>query len=523
MRSDIALAGLTEGIRFVSVDVETTPSDAGTRIISVGVVPWSHGGGTGKGTEFLVNPGVPIENTHIHGLANDTVANEPDFADVCGDISTKLTTRGPNERIVLVAHYARFDIPVLRSEFARAGMELPDLPVLDTWLLARHLDIKAGRFNLTSLTRHFGIPLDNHHNALADATATSALLVALLREAATQGHSVFEALHSTSHHDRRNTGDYDAASGSRAARRDAGSSFIYIERPIEHSATHTKMVSRPSAAALAQWLDGARECVQLRCPLLMGRCEQLPAGHEEVVPALVDELVGHLGSEDSVSANTVLGAICRLCARYLTTRNEAEDFYGTLAEALRGNARCARSGSEPTDACPDCRADRSCPADTWVQWVAGPSLRRSNFTRWLDKWTQPGGHLDATASTRPLLAQAQLASMYEVLKEKQADTTSVVDAAVRLNLVDPRLALADTRRIADTLGAQAGEERASSHLERRNGSTDRAWFDVDDYRNTLAARVAAAAKPRQERRYRLGRSRPDGSGSIRRFTKPPEG
>ena len=367
-------------------------------------------------------------NTHIHGLANDTVANEPDFADVCGDISTKLTTRGPNEHRPCCPLRTVRHSRAPRSEFARAGMELPDLPSWTRRLLARHLDIKARRFNLTSLTRHFGIPRTTTTTPSPMRLPHPPCLSHSCVKLATQGHSVF----GTSQHLPPPT-----TGGTRGLRRrqrfvryrDAGSSFIYIERPIRHSATHTKMVSRPSAAARAQV---NRRCTQMRpvaLPPADGTLRTTPRRARGSRSSTGGRTGWHLGSEDSVSANTVLGAICRLCARYLTTRNEAGRLLRDARRSLRETPAFARSGSgeqmraltvERTAPAPPTRGSSG-----WQVLAREKQLhpvnRQMDATR--RAWTPP-------PATRPASARNGCASMYECWKEKQADTTSVVDAAV---------------------------------------------------------------------------------------------
>lgn len=58
MRADLSYAALTRNARFVAVDVETTDSDEGVHVISVGVVPWA--GGQSRGAfELFATPAAP--------------------------------------------------------------------------------------------------------------------------------------------------------------------------------------------------------------------------------------------------------------------------------------------------------------------------------------------------------------------------------------------------------------------------------------------------------------------------------
>jgi DNA polymerase-3 subunit epsilon len=69
----------------------------------------------------------------------------------------------------------RFDRQFLECEFTRIGYAFPDCYALCT------LQLAGGK--LVDCCRDFGVPLDDAHQALADARAAAGLLVCLLREA----------------------------------------------------------------------------------------------------------------------------------------------------------------------------------------------------------------------------------------------------------------------------------------------------------------------------------------------------
>lgn len=89
MRPEVAYQSLVTRRRFVVVDVETTPSDDGVRVISIGLVPHIPDQTTRsrkrtvKATQsvgarsWLLDPGAPIETASTHGITDADVAGCP--------------------------------------------------------------------------------------------------------------------------------------------------------------------------------------------------------------------------------------------------------------------------------------------------------------------------------------------------------------------------------------------------------------------------------------------------------------
>jgi DNA polymerase-3 subunit epsilon len=176
-----ALADLT----FTVVDLETTgwsPQEAG--VTEVGAVRFRAGQVLGEVT-MLVNPGTPVpaEITELTGLTDDMLAAAPAMAAVLPAVLAF------SQGSVIVAHNAPFDIGFLTAACQAAHLTWPVVPVLDTLPLARALvdSDEVPDCKLTTLTRHFEVPHEPHHRALADARATAALLGIFLDRAAARG------------------------------------------------------------------------------------------------------------------------------------------------------------------------------------------------------------------------------------------------------------------------------------------------------------------------------------------------
>lgn len=160
---------------FAVVDVETTGLSPlrGHRIVEIAVVSCRPDGTVEDFWHTLVDPGVDVGPSRVHGLVATDVIGAPTFDDIAGDIAARLEGR------VLVAHNASFDVGFLRIEFARAGHEPPKWPMLCTMALADRASPGPGRSLAAACAAH-EIPLENAHSAREDALATAALLHAQL-------------------------------------------------------------------------------------------------------------------------------------------------------------------------------------------------------------------------------------------------------------------------------------------------------------------------------------------------------
>ncbi len=375
---EVALRRLTRRTRWVVLDVETTNSDQGKRILSVGINQWRMDPTTSQPTpaptEWWVDPGLPVENTRIHHITTQLLAERKavPFTHYLTKLDKILTARR-GEQVVLVAHYARFDVGVLHLEYARAGRTLPDVAVLDTWSLARWLDVGASRYNLTALLAAYGLRVTQHHNAAADAYDTAELLRKLLSAAADQQVCDFDADHPTKRKEPvlRRTGDYPAAPPNRGTRATRRSRFTFIERPKTHQQAHKAQPKKPTPADLDSWLRDARSCAELRCPGLPGKVDALRVGREQMAAEFLTDWEHHLAADDPAAANTSLGAALLLLPK-VTRAGDAPGWLALWEPKLRAASRCASGGpaTEPVDGCPECRADRACPADAWTQTAA---------------------------------------------------------------------------------------------------------------------------------------------------------
>jgi DNA polymerase-3 subunit epsilon len=174
-----------DNVEFLVVDVETTGlSTANDVILQVGAVITDADGRIKRRFSTYVRPGngqLPWDTPHppaheIHGITND---------DVNRGLSTRRALRRLRrlaKRRVLVAHNAKFDYGFITSESQRHSIALEVHSPVCTLELSRKLDPKrAESHRLATLCERYGIPLDNAHDALCDATATAQLLSILIK------------------------------------------------------------------------------------------------------------------------------------------------------------------------------------------------------------------------------------------------------------------------------------------------------------------------------------------------------
>lgn len=123
----------------------------------------------------LINPEQPIQPfvVNLTGINNEMLRNAPKFFEVAKRI-VEITSD-----CVLVAHNAKFDYRILRTEFRRLGFDF-ERKSLCTVELSQKLIPGQQSYSLGKLVRALGIPLSGRHRASGDAQATVKLFKMLL-------------------------------------------------------------------------------------------------------------------------------------------------------------------------------------------------------------------------------------------------------------------------------------------------------------------------------------------------------
>jgi len=162
---------------LISFDLETTGLDIQKdRIIEISCVK-IHPGGQKEILTHRVNPGVPIspEASAVHGITDADVKNEPRFQKLAAEYSAFL-----EESDLTGFNLERFDLPLLKNEFARCGIDFgtKEVNVID----AQKIFFKKEPRTLTAAYKYYcDKELTDAHSAQADAEATAEILMAQIQ------------------------------------------------------------------------------------------------------------------------------------------------------------------------------------------------------------------------------------------------------------------------------------------------------------------------------------------------------
>lgn len=163
---------------IIFFDLETTGTNiTNDRIVEISLIKVMPDGQENSRTR-RVNPGMPIpaEATAVHGISDDDVANEPRFEQIARSLAAIFQgcdIAGFNSN--------RFDIPMLKQEFDRAGVELnlSDAKFIDVQTIFHKREPR----NLVAAYKFYcNADLENAHSADADTRATFEVLKAQLEK-----------------------------------------------------------------------------------------------------------------------------------------------------------------------------------------------------------------------------------------------------------------------------------------------------------------------------------------------------
>lgn len=172
------------GFNFVALDVETANQNWGS-VCQIGVVTVIDGIITNK-QGWLCRPPEQLSlfddaNVACHGITADDVANEPSISEILPRVFEYIGDH------TVVAHNAYFDASALRYAAQASGVEVPHLNFACSLAHARAVNLDVSNHRLPTLAEFFGIALDRHHDAVADAAACAGIMVGLARRAKYSG------------------------------------------------------------------------------------------------------------------------------------------------------------------------------------------------------------------------------------------------------------------------------------------------------------------------------------------------
>lgn len=178
--------------RLASFDVETTGLNVATsRIVSAGLSLIDHTGAVVETRYWLVDPGIEIPTfaTQVHGITTEQVRREGLPAERAVPEITAALNSYFAENIPVVIYNAPYDLGILFHESRRySGDDLNDpAPIIDPLILDKQFDrYRKGKRNLGTTAEFYKVPLENAHDASADALAAARVALALATRFATE-------------------------------------------------------------------------------------------------------------------------------------------------------------------------------------------------------------------------------------------------------------------------------------------------------------------------------------------------
>ena len=163
-------------------DLETTGPDPATARIVTACVATVTGGEISSQT-WLLDPqmDIPAGATGVHGITTEHAREHGrDYATGYAEIRAALAQAWSAGQMV-VAFNACFDLTLMNAEGLRLGLP-PIEPglVVDPFVIDREMDkYRKGKRTLSAVSAHYGVPLENSHEAEADALAAALLVPAL--------------------------------------------------------------------------------------------------------------------------------------------------------------------------------------------------------------------------------------------------------------------------------------------------------------------------------------------------------
>ncbi|MEH0399431.1 3'-5' exonuclease [Streptomyces sp. NPDC053741] len=191
---------------LLAFDLETTGTDVETdRIVTAAVVRLEADGSVSAELTWLLDPGVaiPEQASAIHGISTERAREHGLPAAAAIEEITRAVADGLRSGTPLVVMNARYDLSLLDRECRRYGVDsvserLGDAPspVIDPLVIDKHVDkYRKGKRALHALCAHYGVRLDDAHDARADAVAAARVVRRMAEKHRPVGAMPLDELH----------------------------------------------------------------------------------------------------------------------------------------------------------------------------------------------------------------------------------------------------------------------------------------------------------------------------------------
>ena len=162
---------------FVAIDFETANADPASSC-SVGIVTIKNSVIVDEYYTLIKPRQMTFDsaNIQVNGITPAMVETAGTFSDVWPEMAKRL------EGQTVAAHYAAFDIKVLKASLNDYDLDYPAIRYLCSWIISKAVWPDLMSYRLDVLAKRIGFSF-SHHNALEDARACSAVLLRACEDA----------------------------------------------------------------------------------------------------------------------------------------------------------------------------------------------------------------------------------------------------------------------------------------------------------------------------------------------------
>lgn len=187
--------------KMITFDTETTGvSTRESRIVSAAIILINGAGEAEERYDWLLDPeiDIPAASTSVHGITTEMARQQGmqaavGIAQISDKISEFIKTGYP-----LVVYNAPYDLSLLGAEAKRHNAAVVDnvRPVLDPLVIDKQLDrYRRGKRTLVAVSEHYGVTLNDAHDAGADAMAAAQVMQKIAQKYKAKLPSDIEELH----------------------------------------------------------------------------------------------------------------------------------------------------------------------------------------------------------------------------------------------------------------------------------------------------------------------------------------
>ena len=163
-------------MEFVAIDFETANRSSDSAC-SIGLVTVKNGVIVDEYYQLIRPKNLYFhpDNIKIHGITEEMVADESTLPEIWQEVLPRLQGKQ------VVAHFAKFDMGVLKSSLASWNISLPEFDFICSWMLAKKALPHLESFGLKAVAESVGFKFQHHH-ALEDSRACATAVAYIMKQ-----------------------------------------------------------------------------------------------------------------------------------------------------------------------------------------------------------------------------------------------------------------------------------------------------------------------------------------------------